>query len=173
MVDGWGQPVPSGVAGELLAGGSGLARGYVSRPDLTAERWVPDALSGGAGRRLYRTGDLVRWRQDGRLEFLGRVDRQVKVRGYRIEPGEVEAALLEDGWAREAVVVAREDEGDKRLVAYVVAGAGRSLTLPELREHLGARLPEAMIPTALVVLESLPLTANGKVDRSRCRRRRR
>ncbi|HEX3531511.1 MAG TPA: non-ribosomal peptide synthase/polyketide synthase, partial [Thermoanaerobaculia bacterium] len=166
VVDGWGRLVPLGVAGELLAGGSGLARGYMNRPDLTAELWVPDSLSGGSGQRLYRTGDLVRWRPAGRLEFLGRVDRQVKVRGYRIEPGEIESALLEDRRVREAVVVAREDAGDKRLVAYVVAEAGRSLTLPELREHLGARLPEAMIPTALVVLESLPLTANGKVDRA-------
>ncbi|HEY2738142.1 MAG TPA: condensation domain-containing protein, partial [Thermoanaerobaculia bacterium] len=167
VVDGSGCPVPAGVAGELLAGGLGLARGYMSRPELTAERFVPDGLSGGLGLRLYRTGDLVRWRPDGRLEFLGRLDRQVKVRGYRIEPGEVEAALLTDSRIREAVVVAREDTGGKRLVAYVVLeGEGRSLSLPEVREYLGGRLPEPMIPTTLVVLAALPLTANGKVDRA-------
>ena len=166
VVDGEGHPAPVGVWGELLAGGPGLGRGYAGRPDLTAERWVPDGLSGKPGLRLYRTGDLVRWRAEGVLEFLGRVDRQVKVRGYRIEPGEVEVALLEDGRVREAVVVVREEEGDKRLVAYGVAEPGQSLTLAEMREWLGSRLPEPMIPTALVMLPALPLTANGKVDRA-------
>ncbi len=165
VVDAEGRALPAGVAGELLAGGLGLGRGYVNRPDLTAERWVPDGLSGGSGERLYRTGDLVRWRSDGALEFLGRLDGQVKVRGFRIEPGEVETALREDRWVREAAVVAREVDGDRRLLAYVVLGAGDSLTLAAMRERLGRRLPEHMIPTGLVILDALPLTANGKVDR--------
>jgi len=165
VVDPWGGAAPVGVAGELLTGGAGLARGYLDRPDLTAERWVPDTWSGGWGRRLYRIGDRVRWRPDGRLEFLGRQDHQVKVRGHRIELGEVEVALAADPRVRDAVAAVHQDERDKRLVAYVVPAPGCTLTLAGVREHLGRRLPEPMVPTALVLLDALPLTAHGKVDR--------
>ncbi len=166
LVDASGRLAPAGVAGELLAGGAGLGRGYVGLPELTAERWIPDGVSGRPGERLYRTGDLARWRADGTLEFLGRLDGQVKVRGFRIEPGEVESALAADGRVREAVVVAEaQPAGEKRLVAYVVLEPGASLTAAAMREHLGRRLPEHMIPAALVVLDALPLTPNGKVDR--------
>jgi amino acid adenylation domain-containing protein len=162
VVDRRRQPVPPGVAGELWLGGAGLARGYLGRPDLTAERFVPDPFSCLGGARLYRTGDLVRWLPQGELEFLGRVDHQVKVRGFRIELGEIEAALTACPEVREAVVVTREDQsGDKRLVAYVVGGGEAT----GLREHLRGQLPEYMIPSTFVALEALPLTPNGKVDR--------
>ncbi|HEX5748907.1 MAG TPA: non-ribosomal peptide synthase/polyketide synthase [Archangium sp.] len=178
VLDGGMRPVPPGVAGELFLGGPGLARGYVGRPELTAERFVPDALSGDPGARLYRTGDVVRWRADGRLDFLGRVDAQVKVNGVRIEPGEVEAALRELAGAKQAhVKVWKGPSGQSRLVAYVVPtsprppGEGRGegtgspgLSLEAVRTRLKQRLPEYMVPSALVVLEALPLTSSGKVD---------
>jgi amino acid adenylation domain-containing protein len=165
VVDGWSGAAPVGVAGELLVGGAGLARGYVQRPEQTAERWVPDGMSGGSGRRLYRTGDRVRWLPGGALQFLGRLDGQVKVRGHRIEPFEVESALLGTPGVEQAAVVAVAQGADRRLVACVVLAPGRQLSLGEVREQLRSRLPEALVPTGLAVLASLPLTARGKVDR--------
>jgi amino acid adenylation domain-containing protein len=160
------RPVPLGGAGELHIGGVSLARGYLSQPDLTAERFIPDPFSGVSGARLYRTGDLTRYRPDASIEYLGRLDHQVKLRGYRIELGEIEAALVEHAGAREAVVLARADgAGQSRLVAYVVGAAGEPGNVSELRAHLKARLPEYMIPSAFVFLNELPLTPNGKVDR--------
>jgi len=160
------RPVPAGVPGELCIGGAGVARGYLGRPDLTAERFVPDPFALEPGARIYRTGDLARFRSDGRLEFLGRLDHQVKIRGHRIELGEVEAALGQIPGVREAVAVAREEApGDWRLVAYLTGDAERLPDLAGLRALLRDRLPEPMLPSALVCLEALPRTPNGKVDR--------
>jgi len=160
------QPTPIGVPGELLIGGAGLARGYYGRPDLTAERFLPNPFAPERGARLYRTGDLVRWLAGGELEFLGRLDHQVKVRGYRIELGEIEAALEQHPAVRAAIVTVREDvPGDQRLTAYLVAGEAASPSAGELRRHLRAKLPEHMVPSAFVTLAALPLLPNGKVDR--------
>ncbi len=158
-------PVPPGVPGELHLGGEAMARGYLDRPGLTASRFVPDPFSGEPGARLYCTGDLVRWRADGQLEFLGRLDQQVKVRGFRIEPGEVEARLRAQPGVGDAVVVSLDGPGGARLVGYVTAMAGQRIEAAALRAGLAATLPDYMVPGALVVLDALPMTSNGKVDR--------
>ncbi|MDR2012348.1 MAG: amino acid adenylation domain-containing protein [Rhodanobacter sp.] len=164
ILDEYGAPVPVGVAGELYIGGAGVGRGYLNRPDLTAERFAADPFTRQCGARMYRTGDLARWRADGNIEFLGRNDFQVKIRGFRIEMGEIQARLAEQAGVREAVVVAREDgSGDKRLVAYYT---GEVIGAEELRGQLAASLPQSMVPAAYVHLDALPLTPNGKLDRA-------
>ena len=166
LLDQHQQPVPSRFTGELYIGGDGVTRGYLDRPALTAERFVPDPFGDEPGARLYRTGDLGRYRPDGDLEYLGRIDHQVKIRGYRIELGEIEAALGRHPGVREAVVLAREDKAlDKRLVAYLVAREAPAPSASELRAFLQESLPEFMLPAAFVVLPELPLTTHGKVDR--------
>ncbi|MDR5835736.1 non-ribosomal peptide synthetase [Caballeronia sp. LZ034LL] len=168
VLDARKNPVPPGVPGELHIGGAALARGYLGQPGMSAARFVADPFSDTPGARLYCTGDLVRWRADGQLEYLGRLDEQVKVRGFRIEPGEIEARLrMQDGVA-EAVVVAldaADGTASRRLAAYVTAAAGQPLDPATLRATLGATLPDYMVPTWLTVLDALPLTPNGKVDR--------
>jgi aryl carrier-like protein len=160
------QPVVIGMPGELYIGGSGLARGYFKRPELTAEKFVPHPFSSEPGVRLYRTGDLVRYRSDRSIEFLGRVDQQVKVHGFRIEPGEIEYVLRGHQAIRDAVVMVREDiSGDKRLVGYLIVDQEAPPSQNSLREYLRVRLPGYMIPSALMFLDAFPLTPNGKVDR--------
>lgn len=163
------RPVPPGIAGEIFVGGEGLARGYLNRPELTAQRFIPNPFSSQPGARLYKSGDLARRLADGDLEYIGRSDQQVKIRGFRIELGEIEAALRGHPLVREAVVVVRDEQSadDKRLVAYVAGADGNATTpgISELREYLKEKLPEYMVPAAIVLLESLPLTPNGKIDR--------
>ncbi|TMH58837.1 MAG: hypothetical protein E6H55_13695 [Betaproteobacteria bacterium] len=161
------QPVPPGMPGEIFVGGPGVGRGYLNRPELTAERFLANPFSTDPRSRLYRSGDLARRTSDNDLEYLGRVDLQVKIRGFRVECGEVEALLKQHEPIREAVVLAREDRpGEKRLIAYIVPVLGRTPILAELRRFLLTRLPDYMVPAAFVTLDALPLTANGKIDRS-------
>jgi acyl-CoA synthetase (AMP-forming)/AMP-acid ligase II/acyl carrier protein len=166
VLDKQNQPLPIGVPGELHIGGDGVARGYFKRPELTAERFVPDSFSSAPNRKIYKTGDLVRYRMDGHLEFLGRLDNQVKVRGFRIELGEIESALAKVPGIRESVVLAREDErGVKQLVAYLVAGQSEKPQVGDLRSFVGRSLPDYMIPSVFVFLQEMARTPNGKIDR--------
>jgi acyl carrier protein len=159
-------PVPIGVPGELYAGGDGLALEYLNRPELTAERFVSDPFERRTGARLYRTGDIVRWKPDGNMEFLGRADGQTKIRGFRVEPGEVEETLSGHPAVGTAVVVVREDPFiGKHLVAYVVPRSGSPLDTELLREFVQQKLPAYMVPSRFIVLDRFPLTSNGKVDR--------
>jgi acyl carrier protein len=159
------QPVPVGVPGELCIGGAGVAKGYLNQPQQTAEKFVADSFSKTAEARLYRSGDLARFLPDGNVEFMGRMDQQVKIRGFRVEPAEIENGLKQHNDVLQAIVIPQEDKsGDKRLVAYVVSKKRAAPSAEELRSFLQTRLPEYMVPTAIVNLESLPLTRNGKVD---------
>jgi len=168
LLDRYFHPVPIGVPGELYLGGDGLARDYWRQPALTAERFVPNLFSDKPGARLYKTGDLGRYLPDGNIEFLGRIDSQVKIRGFRIEPGETEAFLAQHPEVQDVVVVMRENAaGEKRLVAYIVPRPDSAPTNNALRDFLSRKLPEYMIPTIFVMLETLPLTPNGKVDRNK------
>jgi amino acid adenylation domain-containing protein len=165
ILDSHHQPVPIGVPGELHIGGDGLARGYLNRPELTLEKFIPNPIGEGKSERLYKTGDLARYLADGNIEFLGRIDNQVKIRGFRIELGEIEAVLNAHPQIQQAVVIATEDiPGDKRLVAYIVK-TDESLTNKQIRDFLKQQLPEYMLPSASVTLDTIPLTPNGKIDK--------
>jgi amino acid adenylation domain-containing protein len=168
ILDGLMQPVPLGITGDIYVGGAGLARGYLNRPGLTAERFCPDPFSPNPGARLYATGDRGRWLPEGKIDCLGRADHQVKVRGYRIEPGEIESQLLQHPHVKEAAVIVRDDGGGPgaQLVAYVVIDPSTSVSIRELREHIRGLLPEYMVPSVWMLLEQLPLTPNGKLDRA-------
>ncbi|HEY9801022.1 MAG TPA: thioesterase domain-containing protein, partial [Leptolyngbyaceae cyanobacterium] len=160
------QPVPIGVPGELHIGGAGLARGYLHRPDLTEQKFIPHPFISTPGSRLYKTGDLARYLADGSIEYLGRIDNQVKLRGFRIELGEIEAVLNQHDDVQLSCVIIREDiPGDKRLVAYLTLHPERTPTISQLRQFLTSQLPSYMVPSAFVILPSLPITPNGKVDR--------
>jgi amino acid adenylation domain-containing protein len=165
LLDERGEPVPVGVTGEIWVGGSGVANGYLNRPELTAQRFVTDPFDPSGSARLYRAGDLARRLSDGDIEFLGRIDAQVKIRGFRIELGEIETALNAHPMVRQSAVITREARpGDMRVVAYVVVNGGEDLTVSDVRRYLRTSLPDYMIPSFVVTLQSLPLTANGKLD---------
>jgi acyl carrier protein len=167
ILDNHRQPVPIGVAGEIYIGGVAVGRGYLNRPELTAERFVPDPFVAKANARMYRTGDLARWLADGSIEFLSRNDLQVKIRGFRIELGDIEAALLQYPQIREVTVDVYEvSPTDKRLVAYLIPQSDAVPTLSELRDFLKSKLPEYMVPSFFMFLDALPLTPNGKLDRN-------
>jgi len=165
ILDEYLNPVPLGVSGELHIGGAGLARGYLNRADLTAERFIPDPFSKQGGERLYKTGDIARWCSDGNIEFIARIDYQVKIRGFRIELGEIESALLRFDEIREAAVLARNGSGDTRLIAYIVPASDVEVDRLDIQRRLREELPDYMIPAAIVTLPALPLTSNGKLDR--------
>jgi amino acid adenylation domain-containing protein len=165
ILDGHLNAAPIGIAGEIHIGGVGLARGYLKRPELTAEKFVPDPFSEEPGARLYKSGDRARYLPDGNIEFLGRLDHQVKIRGFRVEPGEIEAVLRQHALIREAVVVAREEAAGVRLAAYIVPVASQVPDAAVLRKFLAARLPDHMVPSAFTMLDAVPLSANGKVNR--------
>ena len=165
LLDAAGQPVPIGVNGEIYIGGAGVARGYLNRPDLTAERFVANPFCEQPSGRLYRTGDVGRYRPDGNIEYVGRVDEQFKLRGHRIEPGEIEAALVAHPGVNEAVVVVRDKSGDPRLIAYLVASNSNAPRPGDIRAFLKKTLPDSMVPSTFVMLEGIPRTPNGKVDR--------
>jgi acyl-coenzyme A synthetase/AMP-(fatty) acid ligase len=164
VLDERGEPAGIGVSGELYISGIALARGYWSKPALTAERFLPDPFSP-TGARMYRTGDLARWRDDGALEFLGRADEQFKLRGFRVEPAEVETALRRHPQVRQGAAALRQGPNGPALVAYVVPQAGAAPSAAELREFLAQQLPHYMVPSAFVTLLALPLTATNKLDR--------
>jgi Non-ribosomal peptide synthetase modules and related proteins len=160
------QPVPIGIAGELMIGGAGVARGYLNRPELTAERFLPNQFQPNGDSRLYRTGDLARYLPDGNIELLGRIDHQVKIRGHRVELGEIEALLNSHPSVRESVVIAKEGSaGDKKLVAYVVLHNEQDADGPQLRRFMKERIPEYMVPAQVVFLAAFPQTPNKKIDR--------
>ena len=166
ILDALMQPVPTGTIGELYIGVEGVTAGYLNQPELTAERFLRNPFAGGASARMYRTGDLARYLPDGNVEFLGRADEQIKIRGFRIEPGEIESVITREPGVRQALVIARDDaRGEKRLVAYVVAAHSQNGTTDQIRTRLKEHLPEYMVPSAIVYLAKIPLTANGKIDR--------
>jgi acyl-coenzyme A synthetase/AMP-(fatty) acid ligase len=166
LLDAHLQPVPVGVAGELCIAGEGMARGYLNRPDSTAEKFVPNPFCQEPGGLMYRSGDVARYRRDGNLEFLGRCDDQVKIRGFRVETGEVETAMMEHSNVQQAVVVVDEHKpGEKRLIAYLVLKESVANAEKEVRAFLKDKLPVYMIPSAYVLLDVLPLSVNGKIDR--------
>jgi aryl carrier-like protein len=166
LLDTYLEPVPIGVPGEIFVGGAGLALGYLNRPALTAERFIPDRFSGEAGVRLYRTGDLARRLENGDIEYLGRLDDQVKIHGFRIETGEIASHLAAHPTVRHAAVISVRPTGRTRLAAYVVAHPQMSPTPAELRAFLRARIPEYMMPASFTIIDALPLTPHGKLDRS-------
>ncbi|NCR47145.1 MAG: non-ribosomal peptide synthetase, partial [Microcystis aeruginosa SX13-01] len=166
ILDNYLQPVPIGVVGELHIAGAGLAKGYLNRPELTQEKFIANPFDKTGKSKLYKTGDLARYLPDGNIEYVGRIDNQVKIRGFRIELGEIEAVLSQNQAVQSSCVIVREDNlGDKRLVAYVVLQPEINLTINEIRQFLRAKLPDYMVPTAFVLLDTFPLTPNGKIDR--------